>query len=93
MPWTQRIGEIEGRPAQIVVDDRFKSSAPVRELSRLAWFGVHCQHTPGAAFWNPEETMSLDAVENDLIRLLRSSAKVGLLMSCASPPPAFTMPC
>ncbi len=69
MPWTHRIAQIEGRPAQILMDDRFKGSAPLRELPRLAWFGVHCQRAPGAAFWDPEEAGSLDAVENDLIRL------------------------
>jgi len=69
MPWTHRIAEIEGRPAQILLDDEFKGSAPVRELSRLAWFGVYCKRAPGAAFWDPEETTSLDSVEDDLIRL------------------------
>ena len=69
MPWKHRIAEIEGRPAQILVDDRFKTTAPVRKLPRLAWFGVYCRRAPGAAFWDPKETSSLDAVEDDLIRL------------------------
>lgn len=69
MPWTHRIAEIEGRPAQILVDDRFKGSAPVRELPRLAWFGVYCQRDPGSAFWDPQESEALDGVEEELIRL------------------------
>jgi len=69
MPWTHRTADIEGRPAQILVDDQFRDSAPVRELPRLAWFGVYCQRAPGVGFWDPEETDSLDALERDLIRL------------------------
>jgi hypothetical protein len=69
MHWTHRIAEIEGRSAQILLDDRFKRSAPIRDLPRLARFGVYCQRAPGAAFWDPEETDRLDAVEDDLIRL------------------------
>jgi hypothetical protein len=69
MPWTHRTTEIEGRLAQILIDDRFKASAPVRELPRLAWFGVYCQRNPGTALWDPEESDRLDAVEDDLIRL------------------------
>lgn len=69
MPWTHRIAEIEGRPAQILIDDQFRTHAPLHELPRLAWFGIHCRRAPGAAFWDPDETDSLDAVEDDLIRL------------------------
>jgi hypothetical protein len=69
MPWTTRNAEIEGRPSQILLDDQFKESAPVRELPRLARFGVYCQCAPGAAFWDPKETVSLDALEKDLIGL------------------------
>jgi hypothetical protein len=69
MPWSHRIAEIEGRLAQILIDDRFKASAPLRELPRLAWFGVYCRRPPGAGFWDPEETKSLDAVEHSLVRL------------------------
>ena len=69
MPWTHRTTEIEGRPAQVLIDDRFRGAIPVRELSRLAWFGVYCKGNPGTAFWDPAETSSLDAIEDDLIRL------------------------
>jgi hypothetical protein len=69
MSWSQRTTEIENRPAQILIDERFRSSAPVGELSRLCWFGVYCRRDPGGSFWHPDETSSLDEVERDLIRL------------------------
>ena len=75
MPWTNRNVEIEGRLAQVFIDDRFKTSAPLEELPRLAWFGIYCQRAPGAGFWDPEETDSLDAVEDDLIRLCEQFGK------------------
>ena len=75
MPWTHRITEIEGRPAQILIDESFKSSAPVRELPRLAWFGVYCQRPPGPAFWDPDESEQLDALEDDLLSLCGQSGR------------------
>lgn len=69
MPWLQRTTEIEKRPAGVLIDDRFRGSLPVRELPRLAWFGVHCRRDPGSSFWHPDETAALDAIEQDLIRL------------------------
>lgn len=69
MPWTHRTTEIEGRPAQVLIDDRFRGTAPIRGLPRLAWFSVYCQQDPGAAFWSAEESDALDAVEDALIRL------------------------
>lgn len=69
MAWSSRITNVDGRLAQIFIDDRFRSSAPVRQLQRLAWFGVYTNSDPGGAFWHPDETVSLDAIEDDLIRL------------------------
>ena len=69
MPWSQRIIQLEGRPAQVLIDDRFSSLAPVAELPRLARFGVFCRRDSGGGFWDPVETSSLDALEEDLIRL------------------------
>jgi hypothetical protein len=53
----------------VPIDDRFHGSLPVRELPRLAWFGVYCRQDPGGGFWHPGETESLDTIEQDLIRL------------------------
>lgn len=69
MPWSYRTTEIESRPAGVLLDDRFRTSLPVRELPRLAWFAVYCRHDPGSGFWDPGETESLDAIEQDLVRL------------------------
>jgi hypothetical protein len=69
MPWSYSTTQIDNRPAQVLVDDRFRASLPVRELPRLAWFGVYCREAPGGGFWHPDETVSLDAIEQDLVRL------------------------
>lgn len=69
MAWSHRILEIDTRPAQVLIDDRFRPAAPVPELPRLAWFAVFCQQDAGDGFWNPQETASLDSIEKDLIGL------------------------
>lgn len=69
MAWSHRTTQIDSRPAQVLIDERFQSQAPVHELPRLTWFGVYCCSDPGGGFWHPDETAALDAVEDDLIRL------------------------
>lgn len=69
MPWSQRTTQIDSRPTGVLIDDRFRASLPVRELPRLAWFGVYCRLDAGDGFWHPAETESLAMVEQDLIRL------------------------
>jgi hypothetical protein len=69
MPWSHRLTHFDGRPAQVLIDERFRESAPLRKLSRLAWFAVYARNDPGPAFWDPNETAVLDAIEGDLIRL------------------------
>jgi hypothetical protein len=69
MSWQHRLLEIEGRPAQVLIDDRFASVAPLASLVNLAWFGIFCRDDPGNAFWAIGETEQLDAIEDDLIRL------------------------
>ena len=69
MSWSQRLTKFEERQAQILIDEGFRDRAPIRELPKLAWFGVYTQRDPGTAFWHPEESGSLDAIEDDLIRL------------------------
>jgi hypothetical protein len=70
MAWTNYLARIDGRPAYILVDGRFREDRTSRaKLPRLAWFGVYAQRDPGTAFWHPDETDNLDAIESDLIRL------------------------
>lgn len=68
MSWTQRVSEFDGRSALIFIDDQFRDRAPISELPRLAWFGVYCRLDPGGAFWHPDETEQLDAIEHDLLQ-------------------------
>lgn len=69
MSWTHHLIQIDKRPAQVVFDNQFRSKAPVRQLPRLAWFGVYCRQDPGGGFWHPDESGRLDAIERDLVRL------------------------
>ena len=73
MAWSHRLTEIHERPAQILIDDRFRMTAPVRELPNCAWFCVYCQYDPGPAFWDPAEAKNLDAIEDALVRLWQES--------------------
>lgn len=69
MTWSQRIQEVDERQANVLIDDRFSSQAPIEALPRLAWFGVYARLDPGDAFWHPDETETLDSIESDLIDL------------------------
>jgi hypothetical protein len=69
MGWKHYICEISGKPAFVLIDERFANQSPIKELPRLSWFGVYCNLPTGEAFWNPEEADTLDRIENDLIRL------------------------
>ena len=69
MSWQHFTTEIQQRPAQVLIDDRFSASTPTSQLPRLAWFAVYCQQPPASGFWHPEESSTLDAIESDLIRL------------------------
>jgi len=57
------------QPASVLIDDRFRETAPVAELPWLAWFGVYCRLDPGGGFWHPDETEVLDLIESELIGL------------------------
>src|SRR5438477_461678 len=72
MTWKQIITEIDGRRVLVLVDHRFKEQAPLKELQCLSWFCVYCNQEPGSAFWNPNETETLDEIEDDLLRLCES---------------------
>ena len=68
MPWNHYQTLIDKRPAQVLIDERFRSGAPISQLPRLAWFAVYCRQESGGGFWHPDEAATLDAIERDLIR-------------------------
>jgi hypothetical protein len=69
MAWRHYTCEISGKPASVLIDERFAHQYPVKELPKLSWFGVYCNQPTGGAFWNPEEADALDLIENNLIKL------------------------
>ena len=72
MTWKQINCEINDRPALVLVERRFKEQAPLKELQCISWFCVYCNQKPGSAFWSPDETETLDEIEDDLLRLCES---------------------
>jgi len=60
---------IEGRQAQVLIDEEFRAAAPLLELPGLTWFAVYCQQDPGSAFWDPDENDTLDDLEDTLLEL------------------------
>jgi hypothetical protein len=60
---------INGKPAHMMVDDRFRENPPVSQLPHLAWFGVFCGKAPDTGFWDPQEGSQLDAIEERLLTL------------------------
>ena len=69
MAWKQYTCEVSGKPAQVLVDQRFEKQAPVKELPLLSWFGVYCKQAPSGNFWHPNETTALDEIEKDLLKI------------------------
>jgi hypothetical protein len=68
MTWKNYTCEILGKPALVLIDQRFHEQLPVKELPRLSWFGVHCKQAPSGSFWHPNETQALDEIEADLLK-------------------------
>lgn len=58
--------------AQILIDLQFGGQMPTEQLPHLAWFGVWCKEDPKGAFWSPHEAPRLDAIEEDLIKLVEA---------------------
>ena len=69
MAWQHTITMIGDRQAQVLIDEQFRTAAPLVKLPGLTWFAVYCQLDPGAAFWHPDETATLDALESTLFGL------------------------
>lgn len=69
MSWIHYLCEIKGRNASVLVDKRFVGHFPLKEVSRLLWVGIYCKLPAEGAFWNPDETNTLQEIENDLIKL------------------------
>ena len=69
MTWRQYTCDISGKPAIILVDDRFAQQERPERLHQLSWFGVYCAEPPGAHLWAREETKALDQIEDDLVEL------------------------
>jgi hypothetical protein len=72
MTWTYHEFEIEGKPAGALLDMQFAKQPPRDQLPNVAWFGVFCLLPAGGAFWDPDEQPTLDAIEDDVIRLCGS---------------------
>jgi hypothetical protein len=69
MTWKHYLCTISDNADSVLIDDRFAEQLPVGEMPRLTWCGVYGNEPTEGAFWNPEETVLLDRIENDLIKL------------------------
>lgn len=69
MTWTVHQRDVEGRQAQILIDDHFLSQAPIKELDNLSGFSVYCRQQPLNTLWHPDESDTLDIIEDRLLSL------------------------
>lgn len=69
MTWTVHQREVEGKTAQILIDDHFASQAPVKDLVNLSGFSLYCRQEPVNTLWHPDEGDALDIIEERLINL------------------------
>lgn len=73
MTWQLFDIEIVGNQSQVLVDDQYISDTPGEDLPNIAWFAVWCLQDTAGHYWNPEETDTLDKIENDLLGLITES--------------------
>lgn len=69
MAWKTYNCEIMGRPAFVLIDQRFQATCPIPELSQVLWIGVYCDQPADGAFSPSAETVALDEIEADLLKL------------------------
>lgn len=72
MAWKSYNCTINEKPAQVLIDQSFQEQFPLKELPRILWIGIYCNHPSDGAFWHPDETSTLDEIENDLLGLGQS---------------------
>ena len=75
MSWLHYETVVSGRRALVLFENRFASSTPTN-LPELGWFGVYTNLESGAAYWNPDETDALNAIEDSLLRLCEQAGGV-----------------
>lgn len=73
MTWQLFDAEILGNQAQVLLDDQFITDNPGEDLPNIAWFGVWCSKDTEGHFWNPEETDTLNQIEQELLDLAGQS--------------------
>ncbi|CAN5368482.1 hypothetical protein BH10CYA1_BH10CYA1_19810 [soil metagenome] len=69
MTWTVHQREVEGKTAQILIDDHFAPQAPLKDLVNLSGFSLYCRQEPVNTLWHPDEGDTLDIIEERLINL------------------------
>ena len=74
MTWTVHQREVEGKTAQILIDDYFAPHAPVKDLVMLSGFSLYCRQEPVNTLWHPDEGDTLDIIEERLINLCEKYA-------------------
>ena len=74
MTWTVYQREVEGKTAQILIDDYFAAHAPVKDLVMLSGFSLYCRQEPVNTLWHPDEGDTLDIIEERLINLCEKYA-------------------
>jgi len=72
MAWKNYVCEIKGKPASVLVDQRFENEFPLKELPKVLWVAVYGNLPSNDSFWHPDETSALDNIENNLLKLAGS---------------------
>jgi hypothetical protein len=72
MAWKNHLCEIKGKLSSVLVDQRFENEFPLKELPNVFWVAVYCNLPSNDSFWHPDETLALDDIENNLLKLAES---------------------
>lgn len=69
MTWLLFELQQDGKPFQLMLEDRFKAVTPGDELPTLSRLRVWCAKDPGDFYWHPDESTEIDKIEDDILRL------------------------
>ena len=68
MPWQLFDIEQNGQPVQMMLEDSFRDEVPGAELPKRSRIRVHFAKTPEDYFWHPDESHTIEDIEDALLR-------------------------
>ena len=68
MPWLLHDVQQDGKTVQLMLEDSFRNEVPGSELPKRVRIRVWFAKTPDDYFWHPDESHTIDDIEDTLLR-------------------------